>query len=100
MNNLALWIGIIGGAIGICTALAGISASWAASVQKKYASQRDFEHLKNNQRQISEAVANIDKDMDDLKQTMHAIHTLTMHIPEIKAFILAKLPDTQGWMQK
>lgn len=74
--------------------------SWySASVQKKYASQRDFQHLKNNYEQLSQGQAHIMKDIDA------GFDQAKLDMIEVKNFL--KLLDmrlggegSSGWMRK
>ncbi|MEX0271740.1 hypothetical protein AB3R30_21690 [Leptolyngbyaceae cyanobacterium UHCC 1019] len=74
--------------------------SWySASVQKKYASQRDFEHLKRNYQQLSEGQATILKEFDTRfdKATLDAIES-----KNLLNVILIKLSNdaSTGWTRK
>lgn len=53
MESVALIIGIGTGFVSLTTAAIGVAAFLRASGRKEYASQRDMEHLKNNQKQLS-----------------------------------------------
>lgn len=55
------WIPLI---IGVVTFLGGILAWYTGAVEKKYAAQRDFAHLKNNQLNISNNIAGLLKEQD------------------------------------
>lgn len=63
-DNAELVIALIGCFIGIGGAAAAVFARWRASIEKGYAAQRDFQHLRRNQEQISQGIAQIDKDLD------------------------------------
>ena len=64
-DNIELTIALIGCLIGLGGAAAAIYARWKSSIEKGYAAQRDFQHLKRNQENISLGIAQIDKDIDD-----------------------------------
>lgn len=74
MDKLGLWIGIITGSISIATAIVGLAAFQRASARKEYASERDFNHLKVNQKQLAENVAQLwrqnDERFDDLDRQL------------------------------
>lgn len=42
----------------------GMVLWYAKNEQRKYASQRDFDHLRNNQKEISNGIAHLMDDMD------------------------------------
>jgi hypothetical protein len=64
MNWVNSWLSIVLGVLSICTFVGGTIAWYAGSVRKGYAAQRDFEHLKNNYKQMSQVIADIDKELD------------------------------------
>lgn len=51
--------------IGILTFVGGLIAWYKGTVQKEYASQRDWEHVKNNQKQLVENLNFIFKEIDE-----------------------------------
>lgn len=57
-------ISILSITLGLFSFLGGALLWYKGSVEKRYAAQRDFNHLKNNYQQMSEALAAIAKDMD------------------------------------
>lgn len=61
INNVQIWIGLV---IGVSTFLAGILAWYAGAIEKKYAAQRDFQHLKKNQEQIVSLTEQLFKEQD------------------------------------
>ena len=63
-ENIEMLAAIIGGVIGVSGALAAVYTRWKASIEKGYAAQRDFQHLKRNQEQMSQGIAEINKDAD------------------------------------
>ncbi len=64
-DDIEIVIAIVGCIIGLGGASAAIYARWKASIEKGYAAQRDFQHLKRNQENISMGIAQIDKDLCD-----------------------------------
>lgn len=50
--------------IGIFTFAGGLIAWYRGAVQKEYASQRDWEHVKNNQKQLTNNLDFIFKEID------------------------------------
>ena len=63
--NYSDWISLGGLSIGILSLLAGFFLWYKGSVEKRYAAERDFQHLRRNQEQMSDAIASIDKFLDD-----------------------------------
>ncbi|NEU76945.1 hypothetical protein PI95_031730 [Hassallia byssoidea VB512170] len=51
--------------------------AYASAEKKKYAAERDFNHLKNNQKNISDGIAHIasdfDKSFEDLDKRLNSI---------------------------
>ena len=54
----------------------------ADAAKKEYAAQRDFEHLKNNQKQISDGIAHGFEDMEDM------LRIQSRELGEIKAYLI------------
>ena len=50
--------------IGILTFIGGVVAWYRSAVQKEYASQRDWEHIKNNQRELVQNLNFLFKELD------------------------------------
>lgn len=70
--------------LSIGSVIVAVISWYSASVQKRYASQRDFEHLKRNYQQLSEGLTELTKEVDkrfdentldmrDLKNVANAI---------------------------
>lgn len=47
------WLALAGFVLGLFTSLAGALAWYATSVRKRYAAERDFQHLKRNYEQLA-----------------------------------------------
>ena len=47
------------------TTLIGAILWYAQSEKKKYASERDFQHIRNNQKNIADSIALLTKDIED-----------------------------------
>ena len=70
--------------IGVITFLGGALAWYAGAVEKRYAAQRDFQHLRRNQEQINNGINTILKDQDrrfdtiekELSESKMLIHNL------------------------
>lgn len=60
--------------VGLTPYVVGIIAWYANSEKKKYAAERDFNHLKNNQKDISNGIAYLTKSIEhDLEIIMRDI---------------------------
>lgn len=57
---------------------------FANSIKRRYAAERDFNHLKNNQQQIADSIAICLKDQDD------RFDRVDRDLLEIKAYIIGK----------
>ncbi|HEY9605222.1 MAG TPA: hypothetical protein V6C85_26690 [Allocoleopsis sp.] len=83
-DNIEIVTAIIGLIIGLSGAVAAIYTRWKAAVEKGYAAQRDFAHLRRNQEQMSQGIAEINKDADarfdridlSLNRVESMLHTL------------------------
>lgn len=53
--------------LGLLTALGGFVAYFRSSVQKKYAAERDFQHLRRNQEQLMQMLVQVDDTLNELK---------------------------------
>jgi hypothetical protein len=84
--------------ISISTFAGGILAWYSANVQKRYAAQRDFEHLKRNYNQMAENLRGIQDDMDERFDT---VDRSTADIKQKLNVIMIKiLPETStGWVK-
>lgn len=64
MTDLGTILGLIISLISITTFIGGVLAYQRASARKEYASERDFNHLKNNQVQMSKNVEELWRQSD------------------------------------
>lgn len=81
------------------SALFAVVTWYSASVQKRYASQRDFEHLKRNYQQLSENHAQTSKEMDARFDQM------TLDLRDIKnilnvIMVKVSVEGTGGWLKR
>lgn len=85
--------------LSVGSALFAIVTWYSATVQKRYASQRDFEHLKRNYQQLADNQAQIIKELDS------RFDEATLDLRDIKNMlnvIMVKI-NTQssgGWMKR
>lgn len=89
---------ILAAVMSVITFASGTLAWYSARVQKTYAAQRDFEHLKRNYNQMSENLAaiaeeidrrfdSLDRDGDDIRQKLNVI-------------LIKILPEHSGWLKQ
>lgn len=75
-------IAIISFLIGLGTTLAGVTAWYTSAVKKKYAAEREFQHLRRNQEQIqtglNDLVQEVDRRFDGIDQ----------HLLKIEAYMI------------
>lgn len=83
----------------ICTFIGGTAAWYSANIQKRYAAQRDFEHLKRNYQQLAQNQATIlevlDKRFDSLALDTHDVRQ------KLNVIMIKVLPEqSTGWMNQ
>lgn len=79
--------------VSLLTFAGGVIAWYSASVQKRYASQRDFEHLKRNYEQLASNQNEIVKDLDK------GFDSLILELKEVKGLqtaILVKISPSDS----
>jgi len=64
MSGFQNWLGLAGGIIGILTFAGGTLAWYSGAIEKRYAAQRDFQHLRKNQEQIASTINSLFKEQD------------------------------------
>lgn len=67
-DTIEIIVAIAGCIIGVIGAGAAVYARWKSSIEKGYAAQRDFQHLKRNQEQMVENLHQIVTEQDELKK--------------------------------
>ena len=65
------WIALGAFLAGLVPYFIGLVTWYGGSREKKYAAQRDFEHLKNNQKEISNGIAYLGRDIDDYFEVLN-----------------------------
>ena len=65
------WIALAAFLAGLIPYGVGLLTWYGGSREKKYAAKRDFEHLKNNQKEISNGIAFLGKEIDDHFDTLN-----------------------------
>jgi hypothetical protein len=81
-------IALAGFLLAIATTLIGAIYWYGNNEKRKYGLERDFGHLRNNQKQIQEGIDLIIREMD------HRFDTVDRDILEIKAVL--RMPTTKG----
>ena len=71
--------------LGLAGFLTGVGLWYRGAVQKSYAAQRDFEHLKRNYQQLSQVLKQISEQMDDLGAMRRQLEQISHTQTEIKA---------------
>lgn len=61
LDKIQEWIPLT---IGIITFLGGSLAWYSGAIEKRYAAQRDFQHLRENQKQINQGINELLKELD------------------------------------
>lgn len=87
MIRFLTWENVLG-LISVATAFFGAFAWYSASVVKRYAAQRDFEHLRRNMEQLAINQAAILKEVDERSDG------LEIELRELKIYLLSKMGDT------
>lgn len=67
MKDAIAVLPIAGFLLGLLTSLAGVLVFYRNSVQKRYAAERDFQHLKRNYESIVQMLTIISDEIDDVR---------------------------------
>lgn len=74
--------------ISLITFVAGGVAWFSAAVRKSYAAERDFQHLRRNQEQLSDGIAQVLKDYDHKFQlTKKELDEIEVQLIEVKGVL-------------
>lgn len=94
------WISLGGLSIGILSLLAGFFLWYKGSVEKRYAAERDFQHLRRNQEQMADAISSIDKFLDDRldeqRGELKEIKSLCISVSQRFEIILTRLESNSA----
>lgn len=81
LDSFSVTIGAIVSLLSICTFVGGLLAYYRATVRKEYASERDMNHLKNNQLQLSQNTEQLWRLMDEKFDAMLSeIHEVVVRL--------------------
>jgi hypothetical protein len=71
--NIDDWIGLTGLVLGLISFFGGGLMWYRGSIVKGYAASRAFEHLRRNQENLGQAIAEIDKAVDGMTVSVQAL---------------------------
>lgn len=71
---------LVGLLMGVCSFVAGIILWYRGSIEKSYAAQRDFGHLKRNQEQIAQGIG---QNAEELEALSNDVSQLLAEVREI-----------------
>ena len=96
MQAVIVWAGLIGTSLGILSSAIGLIALYRGSVRKGYAAERDFQHLKNDFKGLSQNIDFLARDIEaEFKQNRtdldNRFDRIDKDLTELKALQLADL---------
>lgn len=85
--------------ISLASFLGGVVMWYTGAITKRYAAQRDFEHLKRSYSQMAENQAKI---LDELDRRFDAVNQILADIKGLEMALLTKLgsENSTGWYRK
>ena len=83
-DNIALWVGIIGGIIGIFSWYRSAAERYRSNIQKKYAAEREIGHLKAALESLSANVNTLCQMYESQHEQSEAIAAERSHQNDIK----------------
>lgn len=87
--SIETFIAVAGFVLGVGGTLTAVVNYYASSQTKKYAAQRDFEHLRRNQEQLIHNISEIAKDIDEVREEVR-------NMSRVAQIILAKRGDSES----
>lgn len=87
--SIETFIAVAGFVLGVGGTLTAVVNYYASSQTKKYAAQRDFEHLRRNQEQLIHNLSEIAKDIDEVREEVR-------NMSRVAQIILAKRGDSES----
>ncbi len=91
------WIAVT---ISLLTFTGGVLMWYSGTIQKRYAAQRDYEHLKRNYEQLTQGLEELAKSQEE------GLYDIALEMKELKGLMqaifvrLTPTVDTSGWMRK
>lgn len=84
--------------IGVLTSIGGATAWYSAFVRKRYAAERDYQHLKRNYETMRDALTDLSTEMDQRfdKVDLQQVH-ITAMLQNLVAQVCRGGMDSQGW---
>lgn len=80
--------------LGLISTLLGGFAWYRGMVRKRYAAERDFEHLRRSFEGLSGAIASQSRDIEEELDRLHRrLDTMNATQTEVKVFLMAKLGE-------
>lgn len=76
-------IALVGLTLGVLSFIGGFALWYRGAIEKRYAAERAFGHIKRNQEQLAANLEVLSRDFDD------QIHNLQGELKEIKAYSLS-----------
>ena len=93
---------LIGLVMGVISFLGGVVMWHKGSVEKRYAAQRDFQHLKRNYQQLTTALDHLDEGVgegnDQLKRELTDIKASLNEVKMLLQFLMAQQSTTSQGM--
>lgn len=81
-----------GFALSVFAAFSGAMMWYRGSIQKSYAAERDFRHLRNNQESHAKALAMVDSEVKELRDELaERFHRQDTELIQIKSLLMAQL---------
>lgn len=96
-SELISLIGVILGCLSFC---GGFILWWKGSIEKRYAAQRDFGHLKRNQEQLISNLAHTaekqESELVEIRSDLKEIKALSLSLSQRFELILVRLESQSG----
>lgn len=67
MNQAIALLPLVATFLGVVSTIGGFLLYYNSSVRKRYAAERDFQHLKKNQEQMGQLLLQIDDSLNDIR---------------------------------
>lgn len=82
-------------ALGLVSSVIGGVAWYRSTIRKQYASERDFNHIRNSIAQLSQAVADQNKFTEEqMSRFSDRLQAANYTLIEVKSLLIAKLGDS------
>ncbi|MBD2090213.1 hypothetical protein H6F67_10150 [Microcoleus sp. FACHB-1515] len=82
---------MLGFGLSVFAAVSGAMMWYRGSIQKSYAAERDFRHLRNNQESHAKALAMVDGEVKELRDEIaERFHRQETELVQIKSLLMAQ----------